>query len=202
MSTATKQRILDTTAELFRRQGYNGTGLKQIVAEANAPFGSLYHFFPGGKVELGAQVIRESGLMYQRLIEAILDAATNIVDGVRDTFTGAGAVLEETDYADACPIATVALEVASTNDELRAATAEVFSSWIASGTSRLRAAGLPPKKARELTIELIMLLEGAFLLCRAAKNTEAMDVAGRAMVAVVRDALANRSRRGTRSPAT
>ena len=198
MSAATKQRILDTTAELFRRQGYNGTGLKQIVAEANAPFGSLYHFFPGGKVELGAQVIRESGLMYQRLIEAILDAATNMVDGVRDTFTGAGAVLEETDYADACPIATVALEVASTNESLRVATAEVFDGWIESGTTRLRAAGLPPKKARDLTIQLIMMLEGAFLLCRAAKNTEAMDVAGRAMVAVVREALSEPPHRARR----
>jgi AcrR family transcriptional regulator len=46
---STKARILDTTAELFMRYGYTGTGLKQIVADANAPFGSLYHHFPGGK---------------------------------------------------------------------------------------------------------------------------------------------------------
>jgi AcrR family transcriptional regulator len=44
----TKERIVGTTGELFRRQGYTGTGLKQIVAEAAAPFGSIYHFFPGG----------------------------------------------------------------------------------------------------------------------------------------------------------
>ncbi|WP_455410071.1 TetR/AcrR family transcriptional regulator [Streptomyces hiroshimensis] len=34
---------------LFRRNGYSGTGLKRIAAEADAPFGSIYHFFPGGK---------------------------------------------------------------------------------------------------------------------------------------------------------
>ena len=45
----TRDRILYATAELFRRQGYAGTGLKQVVAEAQAPFGSLYHHFPGGK---------------------------------------------------------------------------------------------------------------------------------------------------------
>ncbi len=50
---STKDRILDTTAELFRRYGYTGTGLKQVVAEAEAPFGSLYHHFPGGKEQLG-----------------------------------------------------------------------------------------------------------------------------------------------------
>lgn len=43
---ATKPRILDATAALFMRYGYTGTGLKQIVAAANAPFGSLYHHFP------------------------------------------------------------------------------------------------------------------------------------------------------------
>ena len=39
--TPTRERILYATAELFRRQGYSGTGLKQVVAEAQAPFGSL-----------------------------------------------------------------------------------------------------------------------------------------------------------------
>ena len=51
---ATRDRIVDASAELFRRQGYNATGVKQIVTEAQAPFGSLYHFFPGGKEQLAA----------------------------------------------------------------------------------------------------------------------------------------------------
>ena len=55
----TKQRILYAAAELFRRRGYSGTGLKQISEESRAPFGSLYHHFPGGKEELGEDVIRQ-----------------------------------------------------------------------------------------------------------------------------------------------
>ena len=62
MPSETRERILETSGELFRRQGYMGTGVKQIVEEAGAPFGSLYHFFPGGKEELGAETIRRSGL--------------------------------------------------------------------------------------------------------------------------------------------
>ena len=52
MAAGTKERIVNASAELFRRQGYTGTGLKQVVAEADAPFGSLYHFFHGGKEQL------------------------------------------------------------------------------------------------------------------------------------------------------
>src|SRR3954447_2346475 len=118
----TRDRILDTTAELFRHHGYTGTGLKQIVAEASAPFGSLYHFFPGGKEQLGGEVIRRSGRMYYELFEAIFEAAGGPVSALRAFSTGAAEVPRQTDYADACPIATVALEVASTNEPLRQAT--------------------------------------------------------------------------------
>jgi AcrR family transcriptional regulator len=186
---STKDRILETTAELFRRYGYTGTGMKQIVAQANAPFGSLYHFFPNGKAQLGEEVIRSSGLMYQELVEAIFDAAPDIVTGTSDCFLGAAATLRETDYADACPIETVALEVASTNEPLRHATAGVFQGWISSGTQRFAAAGIPKERARELSISMVALLEGAFVLCRAMRSTEPLEVAGATATAAVRAAL-------------
>jgi AcrR family transcriptional regulator len=189
MAAETRDRILDTTAELFRRYGYTGTGLKQIVAQANAPFGSIYHFFPGGKQHLGEEVIRRSGRMYQELVEAVFDAAPDIVTGTSDVFTGAAAVLQETDYVDACPIETVALEVASTNEPLRRATAEVFESWIASATNRLAEAGIEQGRARELAIAIITSLEGAFVLSRAMRSPEALLAAGETATAAVRDAL-------------
>src|SRR4030088_2180284 len=99
----TKDRILGTSAELFRRQGYNGTGLKQIVAAANAPFGSLYHFFPGGKEQLGEEVIRSSGMMYLQLFDIFFAPAPDLLSGVEAFFAGAAETLRETDYADPCP---------------------------------------------------------------------------------------------------
>jgi AcrR family transcriptional regulator len=173
----TRDRILFATAELFRRQGYHGTGLKQIVAEAEAPFGSLYHHFPGGKGELGERVIDQAGAFFQALVTAVYDAEASTEDSVRAVFTGAAATLEATDYEDACPIATVALEVASTDDRLRAATAEVFERWTVALTERLG------DRAKALAI--IAALEGAFVLCRASRTTEAMHAAGAMAAALV-----------------
>lgn len=181
---------METTAELFRRYGYTGTGLKQILAEANAPFGSLYHFFPDGKAQLGEEVVRRSGLMYQELVEAVFDQAPDVVTGTRDCFVGAAETLRLTDYADACPIETVALEVASTNDPLRRATADVFEGWIAAGAKRFAAAGIPRAQARELAIAFICALEGAFVLCRAMRTTEPLAIAGEQMAGAVEQALA------------
>jgi hypothetical protein len=127
--------------------------------------------------------------MYMELVAAVFDAAPDPVTGAGDVFAGAAEVLRQTDYADACPIATVALEVASNNETLRQATADVFDSWIERATAFLAEAGVPVAKARALAILLIELLEGAFLLSRARRTTEPMDVAGAAAAAAVRAAL-------------
>jgi AcrR family transcriptional regulator len=189
MASATKDRIIDSSAELFRRQGYTGTGVKQIVAAANAPFGSLYHFFPGGKEQLGAEVIRSSGRLYIQLFATIAAQAPDVITAVGEFFSGAAETLLETDYADACPIATVALEVASTSEPLREATAEVFDTWVAGATEYFAAAGIPRPGARELAFSMLSLLEGAFVFCRAMRTVEPLQIAGTSAVAAVRAAL-------------
>jgi AcrR family transcriptional regulator len=191
----TRERIVSAAAAAFMRQGYAGSGLKQITSESVAPSGSLYHFFPGGKVELAAETLRWAGAGYQQLVEAVLDAAPDIVTGVRDAFAGAAATLEATGYADACPIATVALEVASTNDDLRRVTNEIFESWLRSATDRLVASGLAPTRARELAIVFVAAIEGGFLLSRAARSTEPMRVLGDSVADQVRAELTARRRR-------
>jgi len=187
---STRDRIVDASAQLFRRQGYSATGVKQIVTEAQAPFGSVYHFFPGGKEQLGAEAIRHSGALYLELIPAVFDLAPDVVTGTRDFFAGAAAHLAETDYADACPIATIALEISSTSEPLREACAEVFESWIAAGAERLEAAGIAPVRARALTISMLSALEGAFVLSRAGRTTEPLELAGALAAEAVRAALA------------
>ena len=185
----TKARILGTSSDLFRRNGYTGTGLKQVATEARAPFGSIYHFFPGGKQQLGEEVIRTSGEEYARLVFSVLDAHSDILEGIEVGFRLAGETLVATDYADACPIATVALEVASTNEVLRVATADVFTSWIDSGSALLRARGFGEADARRLILGFVTSLEGAFVLARALRSTEPLDAAGATVLAAARACL-------------
>ncbi|MCW2967434.1 MAG: transcriptional regulator, TetR family [Solirubrobacteraceae bacterium] len=188
-ATPTKQRILDSSGELFRRQGYMGTGIKEILAEAAAPFGSLYHHFPGGKEELGAETVRRSGRLYGALVGSFLGPEVDIAEGVSAAFAGAAETMRESSYADACPIATVALEASSSSEPLREACAEVFEEWIAGISARLELAGIDAARARELALELICALEGAFVLCRALRTPEPLQAAGAAVVASIRAAL-------------
>jgi AcrR family transcriptional regulator len=189
MATDTRDRIVQASAELMRQQGYAATGVKQIVTNAQAPFGSLYHFFPGGKEQLGAEAIRTSGALYELLIPAVFDPAPDLVTAVRAFFAGAAEHLRETDYADACPIATIALEVASSSEPMRAACDDVFDRWIVAAAPRFTVAGLDDATARELVIGMICALEGAFVLARASRSIEALSVAGEMTAATVQRAL-------------
>lgn len=188
--SATRDRIVDASAELMRRQGYAATGVKQIVTAAQAPFGSLYHHFPGGKEQLGAEAIRTSGALYEQLIPAVFDPAPDLPTAVRAFFAGAAEHLAATDFADACPIATIALEVSSSSEVMREACAEVFERWLAAGVERFVVGGLSEKQGRELAVSMFAALEGAFVLARAARSTEALAVAGEATASAVERALA------------
>ena len=168
---STRDRILTATGELFRRQGYAATGLKAVVTEARAPFGSLYHHFPGGKQQLASEVIHAGGAYFQALVCAVYDEQADTAAAIDAVFAGAADTLAATDYEDACPITTVALEVASTDEVLRRATAEVFESWTGALAERVG--------DRDRALAVLSALEGAFVLCRALRSTEPMLAAGR-----------------------
>jgi hypothetical protein len=66
----------------------------------------------------------------------------------------------------------------------------VFESWIAGAAGHLTDAGIPAEPARALAVLVINVLEGAFILSRASRTTEPIEVAGAAATAAVRAALA------------
>ena len=185
----TRDRLIAATNELFRRRGYNGTGLKDVTTAAEATTGSLYHFFPGGKSELARAVVAETGRAYEELFIAIADAADGPAEGVGDFFDGAAAVLAETDYIDVCPIGTVAREVANTDDALRAISDQVFAGWILALAQRLTVAGVPEAAARALATTVVAALEGGFILTRTGRDAEVLRTIGAQMRRLVDDAV-------------
>ena len=92
----TRTRIKAAAAALFRRDGYAATGLKRIATESAAPFGSIYHFFPGGKEQLAEDVILTSGAEYQRMVRALLDSVPDPGESLENAFAQAAAGLMAT----------------------------------------------------------------------------------------------------------
>jgi AcrR family transcriptional regulator len=166
----TRERLLRAGERLFRTQGYAGTGLKELTQAAEAPWGSLYHFFPGGKEQLGAEVVRYAGALYRAGIEGAFVRFTDPAEAAERLFLTEASVLTRSDYRDGCPIASVTLDIASVSEELRAACAEAFAGWLEAIAEGLRAAGAPDETAKALAGFILATLEGCIVLSRAAKN--------------------------------
>ncbi|QZT56995.1 TetR/AcrR family transcriptional regulator [Mycolicibacterium austroafricanum] len=190
---STRSRILDATVELYRRQGMPATGLKQISAAAQAPFGSIYHHFPGGKEAISVEVIRREGIRYGELVGAQL-ADTDPLTGIPQLFEKAGRDLEAQDYSEACSIETIALEVASTNERLRVEAAEVFQSWLTGLAAWFGQLALTESECRRLAMITLTALEGAFVLCRTLRSIDPIIAAGDGVQAAVRAAAATARR--------
>ncbi len=150
--------------------------------------------FPGGKEELSAAALRTSGLAYGDLVDVFFgDDTTDLIAATEAFFAGAAQTLVESDFTDACPIATVALEVASTNEDLRQVCAEVFDDWVRRASARFVQHGIAPTDAEALARVLVMLLEGAFLLSRTLRSTLPLEDAGRTAATEVARLLARSS---------
>jgi AcrR family transcriptional regulator len=188
-SVPTRQRLITAAGELFRRHGYAATGIKAILSAADAPYGSLYHFFPGGKEQLGCAVIDEGALAYRALVAAFFHDGADPVEATAQFFDGGAELLESTGFADACPIATIAGEIADTHEPMRVAAAAAFDSWIAALAAHLVAHGAEPNRAAATATELFCLIEGAFLLGRTTRSAEPVRQAGRRAVAIVTEAI-------------
>lgn len=56
---------------LFQQRGYHGVGLSEILAQARAPKGSLYHHFPGGKAQLAIAAVEAIAADYEAAFERL-----------------------------------------------------------------------------------------------------------------------------------
>src|SRR3954449_9192037 len=65
-----RDRMVFSAAQLIRRQGVAATGVRDVVAHADAPRGSFQHYFPGGKEQLVGEALAWSGDFAARSVAA------------------------------------------------------------------------------------------------------------------------------------
>ncbi len=178
--TDTRERLITTAAELFRRQGYAQTGVNQIIQEANATSGSFYHFF-SAKEDLLLAVVDH--LAENFTVEIFDVAADQSDDPITEIFTILGLYRRQLDsggLAISSPMASLSAEVSENHPQVRARLAEVFASWTGRIEELLRNAGnrLPPSLDRSALAQLVVCTtEGAVLGTRLNRSLAPFDAA-------------------------
>jgi TetR/AcrR family transcriptional repressor of lmrAB and yxaGH operons len=168
--TDTRQRMLDTAADLFQTQGYHATGLTQLTTAGGAPKGSLYFHFPGGKEQLAAEAVRLSSERTGAMLEAILRDAPDAATGIDRAVDALANFLTESDFQRGCPLATVALDAAAASEPIREACVDGYASWHDVLAEYLARQGLPAERAEELATIALAAIEGGLLLARTRRD--------------------------------
>ncbi len=168
--------MVRTAAELFRAQGYHATGLNQVLAEGNAPKGSLYFHFPGGKEQLAVESLQRAGEELCAAIAEAMRSGADPAEALEKVLALLGDHLVATDFREGCPVATVALDAAAQSEPIRAACAGVYDAWQDLVSGHLRAAGVDD--ADGLATTVVAAVEGAILLARTRRDVTPLQTVG------------------------
>ncbi|MEO3978444.1 TetR/AcrR family transcriptional regulator [Streptomyces sp. CAU 1734] len=174
----TRERIVRAASALMQRQGYEGTGIKQISQRAEATLGSVYHFFPGGKQELAVAAVHRGDEEFSGVLGELLDSEPDPGAAIGAVARSLAESLRASEWADGCPVTATALGTAARFPDIREAAAEAFTRWQGLVGERLRAAGIDDRTADELASTVISTLEGAEFAAQVARDERALLLAG------------------------
>jgi TetR/AcrR family transcriptional regulator, lmrAB and yxaGH operons repressor len=170
-----REAIVLAALTLFRRRGYSGTGLNDIVELSGAPKGSLYHYFPDGKLSIAEAAVRQAGINVARTLESL--SADNKTAGklVRAYAALLGKWMAKSKFHDGGPITTALLETAPGDAKVTAAGREAFKTWRAPIAERLVAQGVPAARAERLAALVIAAIEGSLIQARVEQSAKVID---------------------------
>lgn len=169
--------MVNTAASLFQRQGYAATGWRQVIADSGTPWGSQSHHFPDGKEELAVEALGRSAATYEHLVRGAFGSG-HPADAIGGWAALAGQVLEESGWADGCPVATVALEIGHDCEPVGDACRDAFRSWRVAIAEGLIEAGASSARAEDLAVVILASIEGALVLARVERSAEPLRIVG------------------------
>jgi TetR/AcrR family transcriptional regulator, transcriptional repressor for nem operon len=175
---ASRERIVESAAELVAERGVQATSLDDVRAATGASKSQLYHYFSD------RDGLVESAVGYR--CEQVL---AGLSESLRDISTFAH--LEKTlrrmakDYEQhpvGCPIGTLAAEVVDRNEGARLHTVAAFASWeslLAQAFTRMRERGELRADAKPdvLAMSALASIEGGLLLSQVRKDGKSLRVA-------------------------
>ncbi|MGW4064933.1 LmrA/YxaF family transcription factor [Amycolatopsis sp. NPDC004747] len=166
-----------SAAQLVRIHGVGATGMRDVVAHAEAPRGSLQHYFPGGKDQLIAEAVTWAGDYAARRVArmaAKLEDPTpgKLFEAMAAQWTGE---FTTSGFDAGCPLAATVVDAAATSDSLREAAGKAFEGWQRPVAATLEQLGVPPARSTSLAVLMLSALEGAIVLARANRDVAPLE---------------------------
>lgn len=168
---STRELMIEGAVHLLGTRGLQGASLHEVLDYTGAPRGSIYHHFPGGKVELIREALDAAGRRHDEAVAAAPSSIEGIVEAFlafwRTLLVGSG-------FESGCPI--LAVTVAEPDGPMHDKAAEVFERSLSHLAAVLTEAGADAEEAREYATLLLASAEGAVVLARAQRDLAPFQV--------------------------
>lgn len=175
-------------AELLGRRGLRAASIRQLAKSSGAPLGSTYHYFPDGKSQLATEAVQFAGDLTARVLAAELRQGP--IAGLRAFVAVWRRIVIDSDFRAGCPVLAVSVEEPDEGvDAPVRAAAAVFEQWSDLLARSLVEHGADPEIAARTGTLIVAALEGTVAICRAQRDTRALDHTAAALEDVVTAAL-------------
>src|ERR1700759_1543366 len=116
---STREHLIDAGLGLMHQNGYNATGLTDILRAADVPKGSFYHHF-GSKEDFAAAALEKYGMREREHAAAVLnDTAVPPLKRLHRYFSDLSKTYGQKAAIPGCMMGRFSLEIAAASPQLR-----------------------------------------------------------------------------------
>jgi TetR/AcrR family transcriptional regulator, transcriptional repressor for nem operon len=183
---STRDRLVDAAMKLFLVNGYESTGISEILREASVNSGSMYYFFKTKEALLLAVLDRYKDLLHPVVMDPAFDRVSDPIARIFSVLAGYRQMLVLTECRQGCPIGNLALEMSEKSEAVRTRIVENFEGWRRSIRDCLLEAGpriVGGVDRDDLATFILTVMEGGLMQSRAQRRVEPYDKS----VALLRD---------------
>jgi TetR/AcrR family transcriptional regulator, lmrAB and yxaGH operons repressor len=187
--TSTPTRLIHSMRQALATHGYHGIGLSELLKNAQAPKGVLYHHFPGGKRDLAIATLRFEADRIRHFFQEKAETETPFIQKIGIWFDSAYLHLEKSEFQLGCPLAGVAHNIQEADTALREALSSVFSDIRFQLAEQLMGAGLETTQAKTWADLILSTFEGGLLLARTARSGAPLRASTNLLLALLKDVI-------------
>jgi TetR/AcrR family transcriptional repressor of lmrAB and yxaGH operons len=181
----TRDRLVQAAIALFQTQGYFATSVNDILVDAQAPKGSLYHYFPGGKADLAMAAIAAIEWDVASWMQRARERGVAASDAVQLLAQGMASWMRRSNGAQGSLLSVLAMECAAREPAVHAAVTRAYAAWRKALADAIDG---DRKQARATADLIIATLEGGLILARIDGKTAPFTAAAERLVQLLASA--------------
>ncbi|MDX1879604.1 helix-turn-helix domain-containing protein [Mycolicibacterium sp. 141076] len=184
-----RQRMVAGAADMISRRGLNATSVRELAKHTDAPLGSTYHYFPGGKYDLATAAVQWADDLTVKVLTKELAAGPEA--GLQAFLSMWRKVVLDSNFHAGCPVLAVSIEDVADEGHAapRDAAAAAFARWTSLLADSLRGAGADSTAAEQIATLIVSSVEGTVAICRAQRSIVPLDQVAAQLVQVIRTSL-------------